>query len=536
MTLMADALGYRRLRAPRASGGILIEPPLESAAQMIADATAKRSASGYDFQGKRLPELADLARRELVQAAFDYSSTYRDVAVQRDPAAPILLAGHQPELFHPGVWFKNFVLSDLARRTGATAVNLVIDSDTIKTAFVRVPTGTPSEPRTVSVPYDHGSPEIPHEERTILDGSLLATFAERVNNTIEPLVSDPLVKTYWPLVLKRTSHSSNLGECLAQARHQLEGQWGQSTLELPQSHVCNLEAFHWFTAHLLANLPRFWEIYNSAIAEYRQANHIRSHSHPVPELATDGEWLEAPFWIWTADKPERRRLFVREHNDQLELTDRLSIHLTLSITPDSEAHRAVEQLANIARSGVKLRTRALGTTLLARLLLGDVFLHGIGGAKYDQLTDLLISRFFGIQPPEFLAVSATLHLPVQREAISGASEGASERLRELEFHPERFIDPAVSNGQAAQIHALVAEKRRWIETAATPENARERCYEIRRINQTLQNWLSDQRSELIASRAERSKRLRAEAILSSREYAFCLYPEENLRELMAKAS
>jgi hypothetical protein len=338
-------------------------------------------------------------------------------------------------------------------------------------------------------------------------------------------------------VLKRAGHCSNLGECLAQARHQLEGQWGQNTLELPQSHVCNLEAFHWFTAHLLANLPRFWEIYNGAIAEYRRANHIRSHSHPVPELAIDGEWLEAPFWIWTADKPDRRRLFVREHNDQLELTDRGSIQLTLSITSDSEAYRAVDQLAEIARSGIKLRTRALGTTLLARLLLGDVFLHGIGGAKYDQLTDLLISRFFGIQPAEFFAVSATLHLPVQREAISGASGGdASERLRELEFHPERFIDPAVSNGQAARIEDLVAEKRRWIETAATPDNARERCYEIRRINQALQNWLNNQRSELIASRAERSKRLRAEAILSSREYAFCLYPEENLRELMVKAS
>lgn len=535
MTLMADALGYRRLRAPRASGGILIDPPLESAPEMIAAVSANRSASGYDFQGKRLPELGELARRELVAAASQYTCGYRDVSHSRDPAAPILLAGHQPELFHPGVWFKNFVLSDLGRRTGATAINLVIDSDTIKTASVRVPTGTPSEPRTVSVPYDHGSPEIPHEERSILDSSLLASFAERVAGTIEPLVSDPLVKTYWPLVRQRAHHTCNLGECLAQARHQLEGKWGQNTLELPQSHVCNLEAFHWFAAHLLANLPRFWEIYNGAIAEYRQANHIRSHSHPVPELATDGAWLEAPFWIWTADKPERHRLFVREYNDQLELTDRGSIQLSLSITPDRDAYRAVEQLAEIARSGIKLRTRALGTTLLARLLLGDAFLHGIGGAKYDQLTDLLISRFFGIQPPEFFAVSATLHLPIQRESYSTERNDASKRLRELEFHPERFIAPADSNGQAAQIEALIAAKRRWIEASPTPENARERCYEIRRINQALQHWLENQRAELIASRTERTKRSRAEAILSSREYSFCLYPEESLRDLMAKA-
>ena len=49
-----------------------------------------------------------------------------------DPRGLIFLAGHQPELFHPGVWFKNFALGDLARRYQATAVNLVIDSDTVK--------------------------------------------------------------------------------------------------------------------------------------------------------------------------------------------------------------------------------------------------------------------------------------------------------------------------------------------------------------------------------------------------------------------
>ena len=33
------------------------------------------------------------------------------------PNAPVILVGHQPELVHPGVWFKNFLLSELAHRT-----------------------------------------------------------------------------------------------------------------------------------------------------------------------------------------------------------------------------------------------------------------------------------------------------------------------------------------------------------------------------------------------------------------------------------
>ena len=45
---------------------------------------------------------------------------YRQVNLPSlDPQGLIFLAGHQPELFHPGVWFKNFALGALARRHGA---------------------------------------------------------------------------------------------------------------------------------------------------------------------------------------------------------------------------------------------------------------------------------------------------------------------------------------------------------------------------------------------------------------------------------
>ena len=49
--------------------------------------------------------------------------------------------------------------------------------------------------------------------------------------------------------------------------------------------------------------------------------------------------------------------------------------------------------------GVRLRTRALTTTMFARYLLGDLFIHGIGGAKYDELGDEIARGFFGIEPP-----------------------------------------------------------------------------------------------------------------------------------------
>ena len=82
---------------------------------------------------------------------------------------------------------------------------------------------------------------------------------------------------------------------------------------------------------------------------------------------------------------------------------------------------------------------------------------------------------------------------------------------------------------------LISEKRHWIETPQTPENARTRWQEFRRINGALQPWVSVPRERLLEEKARVEAALRGEAILASREYSFCLYPEETLREFFAKA-
>ena len=138
----------------------------------------------------------------------------------------------------------------------------------------------------------------------------------------------------------------------------------------------------------------------------------------MPDLALEDGWLEAPFWIWDAGNPHRRRLFVRQRGDEIVLSDRAGFERALSLSPEGDASRAAEQLAELAARGVRLRTRALITTLFARLFLGDLFLHGIGGAKYDQVTDAIIERFFGLKPPQYMTLTATLRLPIKRAEVT----------------------------------------------------------------------------------------------------------------------
>lgn len=536
MTTGSRHLKRRRLRAPRENGAALVEPPIEQVGSLLDGNLRCRQQYAYDLQGRSLGDVSRECRRELVAEARRWTSQYGDVdGGPTGASTPIFLAGHQPGLFHPGVWFKNFVLSDLARRHGALAVNLLIDSDTVRAPSLRVPGGSIARPRLAAIPFDQSAAAVPYEERRILDRQLFADFARRATKQIAPLVSRPLVGSYWPMAVARMQRTDNLGACLAQSRHQLEIGWGATTLEIPQSCVCRMRSYGWFVAHLLAQLSRFRTIYNEVVDEYRRVNRIRSRAHPVPNLTRDGVWLEAPFWIWTADDPRRRPLFVRHRRDQIVLSDRRAREIALPLSADGDAARAVERLAELGAQGLKIRSRALLTTLWARLALGDLFVHGIGGAKYDEVTDAVIGRFFGLRPPGFLVVSATLHLPVDRKSANVEDAGAIERqLRELTYHPERYLNGAdeAPTGCAGTVAELIAAKTRWIRTPQTPENARIRYREIRRINEALQPYVARWRKKLSDARRRAARALQAEAVLSCREYGFCLFPQRTLREFL----
>jgi hypothetical protein len=531
MVPAGSPIEYRPMHAPREDRSALIEPPLVDSGRLVEENLNRRRNWSYDLQGRQLAQIAGQARREMLREARRWTSSYRDVpAPACGETERVFLAGHQPQLFHPGVWFKNFALDWLARTHAGIAVNLVVDSDTMKSNTLPVPGGSREEPRVASIPFDLPGPAMPYEERRILDRSLFADFGRRAMAEIAPLLPDPLLEQYWPLAVDRARQAENLGACLAQSRHFLEGSWGLGTLEVPQSRVCQSESFAWLLAHVVAQLPRFRQCYNEAVQEYRRVNGIRNAAHPVPDLAADGEWLEAPFWIWTPRDPVRRPLYASRQGNEIRIGDRNRLQFALPLEPEGLAGPAATRLMELSGRGVKIRSRALMTTLWARVALGDLFLHGIGGAKYDQVTDAVIARFFGLEPPGFMVLSATLHLPIDRRRAELPGEAwIDHRLRELEFHPERYLEGVSGPGEFA---ALVAEKEHWIQTPPTPENARDRYLALRRINSSLQPWVAGQRERLARQRRASAMAAQVERILSWREYAFCLYPAQPLREFL----
>ncbi len=165
-------------------------------------------------------------------------------------------------------------------------------------------------------------------------------------------------------------------------------------------------------------------------------------------------------------------------------------------------------------------------------MVADLFIHGIGGAKYDEATDFICQRFFGVAPPPFATMSGTLRLPISSSAgVNGDAPRLKQLLRSIEFHPESIVarDGVSADGAVAE---LVAQKQRWISTPKTRDNAIRRHAAIVAANHGLQTFVAARRAEVEGQLAHTYERARANRVLDSREYAFCLFSRDALQHFL----
>ncbi|MFN0056678.1 MAG: hypothetical protein ACKV0T_31430, partial [Planctomycetales bacterium] len=194
-----------RVRAPRNDESCVADPPLESAAQMARANAAQLAGASLTLLGKSLSDLRAWTRREAWRAAQSYTTALRDAdgADSARSAAPTdalwFVGGHQPELFHPGVWVKNFVVGALARAERGVGLNLVVDNDIVSATSIRVPVGTRDEPQIQWIPFDEPRAGQPWEEARILNPELFRTFPQRVEGVLSGWGFQPLLREFWKL-------------------------------------------------------------------------------------------------------------------------------------------------------------------------------------------------------------------------------------------------------------------------------------------------------------------------------------------------
>lgn len=517
--------------APQEDGGILVDPPLNRVEELLETNRRRFSRTRILINGRPLQELRSEfldSTRGLAQAMTWLPGEKRP----RIPSGPLIATGHQPELFHPGVWLKNFALNGLAQRHGLAPLHVGVDTDLIKSTAIECPTwdSDPSRVGLFRIAFDVGQHHEPYLNSRTQNKAAFLSLPESARTVFRSWPFVPLLDRFWDETRKSFNETRRLGKasgradgypgfpgCFNHARRTMERDWRCSNLELPVSFLRSNE----FVIHCLSDLPRLHEVYNASVRAYRTRHGIRSRVHPVPDLATAGDFLEAPFWWIGLISNHRQRLFVRSREDRIEIT------ADLSTEPLSIRKGDVEGLKELGRRGVGIYTRALTTTMLIRLCFTDLFLHGIGGAKYDEVTDDIIRRYFGIEPPEYMVVSGTLRLPFPTfPATAGERRRLQRQARDLRWNPELFLD---------HTNDLVEQKRRWLaREPLTRDERRARYRELLHLTEALRPMVADQAAAVEREIARCDRELAANEILTRRDYPFVLYPESKLRPFLTQ--
>ena len=487
-----------RLKAPREHLGVLAEP-----LTLLRDA-----ATGALLEPRRPPDAAiGQTSLSLLRESLRSRLGWR---------GPVIATGHQAEFFHAGVLAKTIAAALLAQARGGTAVYLTVDSDTPKSTQIAIPDRGESglERRQIVIPGI--DVDLPMEsQRAARESDWTAFFNALATATSEV----EMLSTFRGAFIAAT-RTGDLSGAFAVGQNAV-----LSSLDLPpvtcvkMSQIADGPEFRTFAAHWLANAAPFAAHYNAAQLAYRERNGVRNWQRPAPPLTIEGDRVETPLWAYRATGA-RCKLFAARASS----TSGAAVQLFADHTPIGTS----DALAD----GWHIRPKALLLSAFARLVLGDLFLHGIGGAKYDEMTEDFIRACFGCEPGAMACVSATLHLlpPI---GVSGELAAAEHRLRDFAYNPQRYgrdFPPRMLLDREAAITRVLK-----LRAERAPRAQRRAAFDsLRTAIGNLAAAAQPAHAALLADRDRLAALSRENAIATDREYFYGLHRRSELATLLGR--
>lgn len=536
-----DAIAYERLISPKSHLGVLIEPGGPAAVEAALRAYRQPACDARLLDGC-VAELRHTFRQRL------------------GLCGPVILTGHQAEFFHAGVFAKTIAADAIAAQAGGSATFLTVDSDIPKTPSVAVPSieGSPDrlayscstaapgcdsfsvarpehEVHRTYAPIPGCSPQLSMEWQPMPPPAVWRDFFARLSGWSNEADADgaPL-RVYEEAWFTGQATGAEVCDALVRGHAAVERSLGLSgSIDMRTSQLAVLPEFRAFVAHLVMHAPAFVEHYNAAQAAYRWRRQVRAPGRPAPPLQIDGERYELPFWIVRPGQP-RYRLYVSHDGDRV----------TFFAEHERICDESAERLKHVDRhndrwelecAGWQLRPRALMLSAFTRMFLADLFIHGIGGAKYDEMTEDFMRRMFGVPLAPMCCVSATMHLPLPTCGVGDREvRAARRRQRDVRFNPQRRlegIDPDLLRKRAELIARSDALRH------APRDKARERreIYEgIQAVNDALCENSADQVAEIDAAVRRLEQQRRSDEIATDREFFFAMHSRAALESLVER--
>jgi|GEM_PF-1329882 len=411
-----------------------------------------------------------------------------------DPDLPLLLTGHQPHFIHPGIWFRFFLLARALEELKVQPAAFVLDSDLNYGLSAPVPVKFEGQFFRKEVPLElEGkafeflpAPGKGEWDKFLaqIESHLNFPEAEIARNNFSRIREFPLAQESFPWFYSR-----------------LHRFWEKDP-EYPEFLLSAIlgKEFELFFLHIARDSRNFAYIYNQALQNWRIKRRTRAQNVPFPDLSASSDQVELPFWCVIDEK-------------------RLPIFLDSSgkCRADGQVLGRPEEVA----SAYLIRPRAATLTMFLRLFVCDLFLHGLGGADYEDAVDSIISNFFSVEPPHYVSAALTLYFPgfdPQKRA------GLENELKIIKKSPESFLPEE----KLSQCRHLISRKLQL----KGQKLSKEGYLELQKINSLLLNQLE---GETLRLEKEIQLLEEAEEALAFRKYPFFFFDPQLMLQLAFQA-
>ncbi len=537
-----------RYTTPQNNGEIFLWPAVNQIPHDVRANLNLFAQSEIEILGRPLRQWRESARRDIMNLSRNYHEDLNLPIPNYPSETPLLVTGHQPGFFHGGILAKYLLLDSLTRKIGGAALNLVADSDLSRHVALRIPTIQDDRFVVREIAFPSVDPHIPLEYQPLPSVAEFQKFletlqsleaAESLNTSIKYLVR--VMEDIYPQAQTLTDLFVLLHQHWAA---NLTIQW----FELPVSHMAQSPAWLIFVVDMILRAERIRHCYNEVLRQYRRHHKIRSMSQPLPDLRGSEDPAEAqelPLWIFPLDQ-SREPLFVQTRENIVIMQTGKTELAQLPIDKLSQPDQAVALLVEtLEQARMQIRPRALALTAFARLFLADYFIHGIGGARYDHVTDEFIRQFYRMDPPSFATTTATFYLPITQERDKSQAidhlRYARTQWRDLNYNPQRYVAQGterLSDSESEHLKKLISERDKAIRTSdrlrrdgADSDHRRRIFHTIHQRNADILALTPGLRQKFSQQLARAESRVKQTGITHDREYFFGLIPHEDLNKL-----
>jgi hypothetical protein len=471
-------------------------------------------------------------------------------ALKMPTDCPIVLTGHQPVFFYPGIWAKCLAASQLAQSVGGAAYHKITDT-ALAPEFIQFLPEVNEKGRARRTEVDFfTSKEMKNKEKTVPYSFLSApekTALERVLSNAAafgPPSVQKGVKYFSDKLIDGLKVNTSWNQFHSYTLDLLDHISGTKRVTLVGSALWESEPFLDFFIFWLTHMMDLNKDYNDSLDEYRKKNGITHEIEPMPNLRFEDWHFELPFWGTTKDH-RRDSLWAKTDGKTISLKIKgLVGHFTFHID---------DLKKELSASSLKIWPKAIPQTLFCRMYLCDFFIHGIGGGAYEEVGDLFFKKTTMIDPPAYGVTSATylvddkesegLDVIVNHEKIMGLWKRALEQNPEYLFTRETDWKrdlPAFIRGyfekcsQIAALRKLADEKKNILNLLKDPVKKSEAAKRIKELNGELYAGYAEIITALEQGILDTQAVKETRDVLAFREYPFFCFGEEVFLDMKEK--